>query len=137
GSLRTLGELSLRDGDIDQAISQFQRALKLLDELNRDHDYDFYVTEAYAGLGRVYTSAGDHVKALASLNSARQTATAGQIPNVLNSLGYLYMEQEDYAQADAQFHQGLEIYRSAKNQRDESRVLLNLGVVQQRQGKHD
>ncbi len=137
GSLRTLGELSLRDGNIDEAISQFQRALNLLNELNRDHGYDFYITETYAGLGRVYTSAGDHVKALASLNSARQTATAAQIPKVLSNLGYLYMEQEDYAQADAQFHQTLKIYRSANNQREESRVLLNLGVVQQRQGKHD
>jgi CHAT domain-containing protein len=137
GSLRTLGELSLRDGDIDQAISQFQRALNLLNELNRYRSYDFYVTETYAGLGRVYTSVGDHVKALASLNSARQRATAIQAPKVLSNLGYLYMEQEDYAQADAQFHQTLKIYRSANNQREESRVLLNLGVVQQRQGKHD
>jgi CHAT domain-containing protein len=137
GSLRTLAELSLRDGDVDQAISLYQRALNLLNELNRDHSYDFYVTEAYAGLGRVYTSAGDYVKALASLNSARQTTTAAQMPKVLSNLGYLYMEQEDYAQADAQFHQTLRVYRSANNQREESRVLLNLGVVQQRQGKHD
>jgi tetratricopeptide (TPR) repeat protein len=136
GSLRTLAELSLRDGDIDQAISQYQRSLNLLNELNHDRSYDFYVTETHAGLGRVYTSAGDHVKALASLNSARKTATAGQIPNVLNSLGYLYLEQEDYAQADAQFHQSLKIYRSTKNQIDESAVLLNLGVVQQRQGNY-
>jgi CHAT domain-containing protein/Tfp pilus assembly protein PilF len=137
GSLRTLGELSLRDGDMDQAISDYQRALNLLNELNRDRSYDFYVSETYAGLGRVYTSAGDHVKALAALNSARQTATGEQIPNVLNSLGYLYMEQEDYAQADAQFRQSLKIYRDAKNQRGESRVLINLGVIQQRQGNHE
>ena len=137
GSLRTLGELSLRDGDIDQAISEYQRALNLLNELNRDRSYDFYVTETHAGLGRVYTSAGDHVKALASLNLALKTATEAQIANVLNSLGYLYMEQEDYAQADAQFHQTLKIYRSAKNEIEESRVLLNLGVVQQRQGNYE
>jgi CHAT domain-containing protein len=137
GSLRTLGELSLRNGDTDQAISEYQRALNLLNELNRDRSYDFYVSETYAGLGRVYTSAGDHVKALAALNSARQTATGEQIPKVLNSLGYLYMEQEDYAQADAQFRQTLKIYRDAKNQRGESRVLINLGVVQQREGNHE
>jgi len=136
GSLRTLAELSLRNGDINQAISQFHSAVNLLNELNRDRSYDFYVTETYAGFGRVYTSAGDHVKALAALESARQTATTEQIPKVLNSLGYLYMEQEDYAQADAQFHQTLKIYRSTKNQKDELRVLLNLGVVQQRQGKY-
>jgi CHAT domain-containing protein len=137
GSLRTLGELSLRDGDIDEAISEYQRALNLLNELNRDRSYDFYVSETYAGLGRVYTSTGDHVKALAALNSARQTATGEQIPKVLNSLGYLYMEQEDYAQADAQFRQTLKVYRDAKNQKGESRVLINLGVVQQRQGNHE
>ena len=137
GSLRTLAELSLRDGNIDEAIAQYQRALSLLIGLNSDRAYDFYITETNAGLGRIYTSAGDHVKALASLNAARKTATTAQIPNVLNSLGYLYMEQEDYAQADAQFSESLKIYRSTKNQRDESRVLLNLGVVQQRQGNHD
>src|SRR5947207_13729085 len=47
------------------------------------------------------------------------------------------MEQEDYSQASVQFEQSLKLYRSVKNQKEESRVLLNLGVVQQRQGKHD
>jgi CHAT domain-containing protein/tetratricopeptide (TPR) repeat protein len=137
GSLRTFGELSLRDGDIDKALEQYQRALSLLTGLNSDRGYDFYITEAYAGLGRIYTSAGNHVKALGSLNAARKTATGVQIPNVLNSLGYLYMEQEDYAQAEAQFSESLKIYRSTKNQREEARVLLNLGVVQQRQDNYD
>ena len=136
-SLLTLGQLSARDGDIDQAIAQLTRGLDLLNELNSNHGYNFYITEIYAALGRVYTSAGDHIKALQYLNSALKTATGAQIPNVLNSLGYLYMEQEDYAQANAQFEQSLKLYRSAKNQKEESRVLLNLGVVQQRQGNHD
>jgi len=136
-SLLTLGQLSARDGDIGQAIAQLVRGLDLLHEINSDLSYNFYVTEIYAALGRVYTSAGDHIKALQHLNSALKTASAAQIPNVLNSLGYLYMEQEDYAQADAQFHEGLNIYRSAKNQREVSRVLLNLGVIQQRQGYYD
>jgi CHAT domain-containing protein/Tfp pilus assembly protein PilF len=136
-SLLTLGQLSARDGDVDQAIAQLMRGVDLLHELNSDHSYNFYITETYAALGRVYTSAGDHIKALQYLNSALKTATAAQIPNVLNSLGYLYMEQEDYAQADAQFHEALNIYRSAKNEREVSRVLLNLGVVQQRQGNYD
>src|SRR4029078_3671040 len=44
---------------------------------------------------------------------------------------------EDYAQADAQFRQTLKIYRDAKNRRGESRVLINLGVIQQRQGNYE
>jgi len=136
-SLLTLGQLSAREGNTEQAVAQLMRGLSLLNELNLDHSYDFYVTEMYAALGRVYTSAGDHIKALQYLNSALKTAAVGQIPNLLNSLGYLYMEQEDYAQANAQFEQSLKLYRSAKNQKEESRLLLNLGVVQQREGKHD
>lgn len=136
-SLLTLGQLSAREGDIDQATGHLMRALDLLKEVNSDHGYDFYVTEMYAALGRIYTSAGDHIKALQYLNSALKTATVGQIPNLLNSLGYLYMEQEDYAQANAQFEKSLKLYRSAKNQKEESRVLLNLGVVQQREGNHN
>ena len=136
-SLLTLGQLSARDGEYDLATTHLMRALDLLNELNTDHGYDFYVTEIYAALGRVYTSASDHIAALQHLNSALKTATSGQIPGLLNSLGYLYMEQEDYAQANAQFQQSLKLYRSAKNQKEESRVLLNLGVVQQREGNHD
>src|ERR1043165_5165263 len=136
-ALLTLGQLSARDGDVDQAIAQLMRGVDLLHELNSDHSYNFYITEIYAALGRVYTSAGDHIKALQYLNSALKTASASQTPNVLNSLGYLYMEHEDYAQADAQFHEALNIYRSATNEREVSRVLLNLGVVQQRQGNYN
>jgi tetratricopeptide (TPR) repeat protein len=98
-SLLTLGQLSAREGDIDPAIAQLTRGLELLNEINSDHSYNFYITEINAALGRVFTSAGDHIKALQYLNSAIKTATGDQIPNVLNSLGYLYMEQEDFAQA--------------------------------------
>jgi CHAT domain-containing protein/Tfp pilus assembly protein PilF len=136
-SLLTLGQLSAREGDIDSAIAQLTRGLDLLNELNVDHCYDFYVTETNAALGRVYTSAGDHIKALQYLNSASKTATGAQIPSVLNSLGYLYMEQEDYAQSNAQFQQSLNLYHSAKNQKEESRVLLNLGVIRQREDKYE
>lgn len=136
-SLLTLGQLSARDGEYDLATAHLMRALDILNELNNDHAYDFYITEIYAALGRVYTSAGDHIQALQYLNSALKAAAVNQIPHLFNSLGYLYMEQEDYAQANAQFRQSLKLYRSAKNQKEESRVLLNLGVVQQREGNHD
>src|SRR5688572_15981949 len=75
-SLLTLGQLSARDGDVDQAIARLMRGLALLHELNNDHSYNFYITEIYAALGRVYTSAGDHIKALQHLNSALKTASA-------------------------------------------------------------
>src|SRR5262249_24886919 len=56
------------------------------------------------------------------------TATA----NLLNSIGVLYLEQEDYSQSKKAFNEALQVYRSTKNQREAARLLLNLGVVEQR-----
>src|SRR5262249_29716144 len=57
--------------------------------------------------------------------------------SVLNSLGMLYLEQEDYDKAASFFTQGLQINRSLKNQHESARNLLNLGVVDQRRGNYD
>lgn len=72
-----------------------------------------------------------------ALAISRKLTNPEQVASLLNSIGFLYMEQEDYAQARAKFDESLKIYRSAKNQREESRVLLNLGVIEQRQGNYD
>lgn len=136
-ALRILAELSAREGNHGLAIAQMQRALNLLNELNDAATYGYYIAETYATLGRVYTSAGDHQQALAVLTTAVQTATGPQIPNVINSIGYLYLEQEDYAKARMQFERSFNIYHSEKNLREEAKVLLNLAVVEQRQGNYE
>jgi uncharacterized protein HemY len=47
------------------------------------------------------------------------------------------MEQEDYAQAKEHFDRSLKIYFAVNNQIEASRLLLNLGVVEQRQAHYD
>jgi tetratricopeptide (TPR) repeat protein len=47
------------------------------------------------------------------------------------------MEQEDYEQAVAHYNQSLQIYSAQKNQLEAARVLLNLGVIEQRQKHYD
>jgi CHAT domain-containing protein len=49
----------------------------------------------------------------------------------------LLLEQEDYSAAETYFSEGLRIYRSLGNEREQARVLLNLAVIEQRQGRHD
>ena len=71
GSLKTLGELAMREGNIPQAIDSLQSSLTLYHQLNKGNSYyDYYVAEVYAALGRVWTSAGDNLQALAFLNKA-------------------------------------------------------------------
>jgi len=81
------------------------------------------------------------VQALAFLNKALAIAKSSknqeQKASLLNSIGFLYKEQEDYAQATAKFEESLAIHRLTQNPREESRVLLNLGVNKQRQAEYD
>jgi CHAT domain-containing protein len=59
------------------------------------------------------------------------------LAKVINSLGSLLLDQEDYAAAETYFDQSIEIYRSQRNEREEARVLLNLAVIKERQGHYD
>ncbi len=142
GALSTLGELAMREGNIDQSIERLQKSLALYEQLNRGSSYyDYDLVEGYAALGRVYASAGDHVRALSLVNKAltiaKTLSQSEQVPSLLNSLGVLYMEQEDYDQATVYFRQSLQIYQAKKNRKEAARVLLNLGVTQQRQSNYD
>jgi len=95
----------------------------------------------YGALGRVYPEVGDSARALLCLNKALAIATlqadTRTIASLRNDMGFLYLEQEDYAQAKAQFDEGLKIYLAEGNQREQARVLLNLGVVEQRRASYD
>jgi CHAT domain-containing protein len=140
GALATLGELAMREGDFAQAIESLQKSLAFYQRLNHGgSDYDYYLVEVYAALGRVYTTAGDHLRALFFLEKAlaKTLSPSPQTASLLNSIGYLYMEQEDYPQATAHFDGSLKIYRADNNQREIARVLLNLGVIEQRQSNYD
>lgn len=59
------------------------------------------------------------------------------LANALNSAGVLYLEQEDYEKASDHLRQSLQIYQELKNQTESARVLLNLGVTDQRRGNFD
>jgi tetratricopeptide (TPR) repeat protein len=107
----------------------------LYEHLNRSNSvYDYYLADAYAGLGRAYTSAGDNRNALIHLNKALKLAKGAQLPNVLNSIGFLYMEQENYDQATLHYSRSLKLYQEDQNRWEAARVLLNLGVIEQRRG---
>jgi tetratricopeptide (TPR) repeat protein len=140
-ALLTLGEIDLRDGNHEQAIDKLERSLKLYQQLNgQGSSYEPLIAGVYSVLAKVYPEMGDYNRALFYLNKALEiTRSSDQetVASLLNSIGYLYMEQEDYEQAKAKFDESLKIYRLQRNQREESRVLLNLGVIEQRQANYD
>jgi CHAT domain-containing protein/tetratricopeptide (TPR) repeat protein len=136
-SLRVLGDLALKKGDSTTALQKYLLSLFLLTTLHRNPRYDFSITESHLGIGRIYESVGDHSKALAHLNIAFKTARGEQVPTALESMGSVYLEQEDYAQARAQTQQALKIYRASKNVAGEATAQLDLAVGEQRQANYD
>ena len=137
-ALASLAEISLREGDYNQAIRQLQTSLALRKQ-SSSCCYPNDTASDLQALGRVFTASGDYKQALLHLNQALEIVNntfwgdPTALASLRNSIGILYLEQEDYAQAKAQFEESLSIYRSQKDFREEARVLLNLGVVEQRQ----
>src|ERR1051326_338136 len=141
-ALLTLGDLDTHEGNYEQAVEKLQNSLALYRRLNGSGSpYDLYIAGVYGALGRAYPEIGDSTTGLACLNKAldisHHNSDARLTASLRNDIGYLYLEQEDYAQASAQFRESLKIYEAENNKRERGRVLLNLGVTEQRRSNYD
>lgn len=142
GALSTLASLRHRQGDLEGAIDLLKQSLALYRELDQDSlKYGFQLSDTIAELGRVHTAIGDNMQALVylteALDIAKRQPSRDLVGRTLNSLGILYLEQEDYEKATELLKQSLQVYQSLKNRGEQSRVLLNLAVVDQRTGNDD
>jgi len=140
-ALLTLGDLDTDEGNYEQAVEKLQNSLALYRRLNGSgSSYDFYIAGVYGALGRAYPEMGESTTGLACLNKALDIADHNSdkklTASLRNDIGYLYLEQEDYAQASAQFSESLKIYEAENNKRERGRVLLNLGVTEQRRSNY-
>src|SRR5438874_4322612 len=141
-ALLTLGDLDTDEGNYEQALEKLQNSLSLYQRLSgSSSSYDLYIAGVYGALGRAYPEIGDSTTGLLCLNKALDIAGHRSdnklTASLRNDIGYLYLEQEDYAQASAQFSESLKIYEAQNNQRERGRLLLNLGVVAQRRSNYD
>lgn len=141
-ALLTLGDLDTHEGNYEQAVEKLQNSLALYQRLNgSSSSYDLYIAGVYGALGRAYPEIGDSTTGLLCLDKALDIADHHSdkrlTASLRNDIGYLYLEQEDYAQASAQFGESLKIYEAENNPRERGRVLLNLGVVEQRRSNYE
>jgi tetratricopeptide (TPR) repeat protein len=84
---------------------------------------------------------GEYAHALSTLSKAHQASRSSgdqnTRANILSNEASVFLEQEDYAAAQQYFNASLAIYRTQGNAREEARVLLNLAILEQRQGRDD
>lgn len=139
GAASLLGALERRNGKYEQAIAHLKQAHALYQRLDQNSlKLGYQIADALAETGRVYNDMGENATALPLLQQALQLAR--KLPQqdltngILNSIGVLYLEQEDYDQAEAYLQQALQTYQRSGNQPEAASVILNLGVIAQRRG---
>jgi CHAT domain-containing protein len=141
-SLHTLGQVDLRNGNHAEALNKLREALDLLEKLNGSGSlYNIPIAHVLITIANVHSEIGEYASALSSLSKAHQVSRSSgdqnTRANIMSSQASVFLEQDDYAGAQEYFNASLAIYRSQGNVREEARVLLNLAVLEQRQGRDD
>lgn len=138
-ALQTLGQIDLRQGNHEDALTKLRKALAVYERLNgTSSSYQLAIAGALIPIAKAYSEIGQYRQAFSYLNKAHQVSKSSGDQNtrasIMSSQASLFLEQEEYAAAQKYFNASLAIYRSLGNTREEARVLLNLAVIEQRQG---
>ena len=141
-ALQTLGQIDLRHGNHEDALNKLREALALFERVNgTNSSYKLEMADALIGLGKVYGDMGKYSDAFWYLNKANQVSKPSRdqntSANIMSAQASLFLEQEDYAEAEDLFEASLATYKTLGNARAEARVLLNLAVIEERQGHND
>jgi CHAT domain-containing protein len=141
-SLHTLAEMDLRHGNHEVAIKKLREALALYERLNgTSASHNLQMADVLITLARVYGEMGRYAQALSSLSRARQiskdSGDQNTRANIMSNQAAISLAQEDYSRAETYFKESLRIYRSLGNAREEAKVLLSLGVIEQQEGHDD
>lgn len=141
-SLHTLGQVDFSNGNHAEALNKLHEALTVLEQLNGSGSlYNIPIAHVLITIANVDSEIGEYVSALSCLSKAHQVSRSSRDQNtqatILSGQAAVFLEQEDYAMAQTFFDASLAIYRWQGNAREEARVLLNLAVLEQRQGRVD
>lgn len=133
-TLDSLGRISQRLGDYENAKNYYQEGLKLA----LKHDDTKSMCALLQGLGVVAFSRGDYQEAekhyLRGLDLARTSDQRARISAILSNLGTLSFSRGEIDQAEIHFIEGLTLAREVEERVHISSLLMNLGVVLARGG---
>ena len=141
-SLQTLGQIELSRGNHMEALNKLREALALFERLSGTaSSYNLQMADVLITLAKVYGEMSEYGPAFSYLNKAQQVSSSSGNQNtrasIMSSQAALLLEQEDYTVAETYFKESLRIYRSLGNAKEEARMLLNLAMIEQRQGRND
>ena len=141
-ALHTLGEIDLHHGNHEGGLKRLGEALAWYERLNStSSSYNIQIADGLIALAKGYGEMGQYGRAFSHLTKAHQVSMSSgdqnTRANIMSSQASLFLDQEDYAAAQKHFKASLAIYGSLGNTRQEARVLLNLAIIEERQGHYE
>ncbi len=128
--LGKIGNIYVKLGEFDEAISNYQDGLRLLSQTN-------YIVEKTAllnDLGSVYQRKQELSLALNYLSESietleREKLEIAQLAEAYRLTGVVYWMEGEYERSLSSYQKSGEIYRKVKDQKGEGMVLNNLGIL--------
>ncbi|OAV44062.1 helix-turn-helix transcriptional regulator [Lewinella sp. 4G2] len=136
-ALQNIGNLQLRSGDYPSAVLNFKQSLRFYEEDKAWHR----AGQTSLGLGNALRKQGHIPEALeallASLDYAAKSGSKSRSGRAatLNSLGSLYLNQQDYETAVKYYEESLDLHNLLGSQRGIAANLNNLSKVYTEWGK--
>lgn len=136
-ALNAAGEQHRRRGDYEQALTAFNWAQKVAEQINDKAG----VAHALNGIGTVYYHQGDYALAAEryeqSLKLSEALADKLMLARTFNNLGVLYSDQGDHRRALAYFQKSLALAESLGAKIGIAINLQNIGNVHRKQGNYE
>jgi len=135
--LRNFGNQSYRAGDVEVAISSFQRAYLLADELEMEHEI-FGISN---NLGILHRHLGNYDEAITFYERALELTQKPELHQyqsmVLNNLGALLFYKNDLDRSLAYYQQALQKSEDTSNQKIIASTIDNIGEVYYAKGQYN
>ncbi len=136
-ALRYLGLVHDFQGELDVALTFYQRSLAIREALGNRRD----IAQSLKNIGIIHMFQGDNDQALSyyfrSLALYQALGDQVGIANLLGNTGGVYLLQGDYDEALSYFERALALYETLGNHRGMSAPLNNIGNIYQKLGDYD
>ena len=119
-SLSNLGHIYAAQDDYSRALIRLQESLALYRQLNSGVTTHIpRIATILTDIGYIYGVLGDNVRALSymdeGLKTLKSSTDRSTAPHILNVMGILYLEQENYSNARKYLSESLQLYMLRNN----------------------
>ncbi|HKD15335.1 MAG TPA: CHAT domain-containing protein [Candidatus Angelobacter sp.] len=140
-TLEALGDLFMQQGNDEQALEQYRKALKLFEELEAGVEVKLKVTTSLGKIADALTRQGNYKQALdyyqKNLALLKELDAATSSALILRKIGDNYALQDLLAQALENYQKSLKIFQEEQHKPGIAATLERIAALHSRRGEYD